>query len=314
MAGPPEAQGVGSPRPPRRILVGIAGWSYPDWRDTFYPAQREPGFSELRYAASRFDCLEINNTFYRLPEARISAEWLRAVRDLPGFLFTAKLTRDLTHGEPAISEVAPLSARFREGIEPIAASGRLGAVVAQFPHFFADTPANRDRIRTLAAGLRGLPVAVEVRHRSFLDPSPGGGLPFLGELGLNFVNIDLPASSTHPGLTTINTGPLGYFRLHGRNREAWFDAHASRDEKYNYLYSLEELRRIAELVVRVAARTQLTFVVANNHYRGKAPANARQLVTLLAPAAKGATDASGAPDAPLPATSAGDPHPTEPHP
>ena len=82
-------------------------------------------------------------------------------------------------------------------------------------------------------------------------------------------------------MTTINTGPIGYFRLHGRNSTAWFDRDAGRDDKYDYLYSDDELEGIAPTILRVASRTPITYVITNNHYRGQAPANALQLIEIL---------------------------------
>jgi uncharacterized protein YecE (DUF72 family) len=287
----PAESFAGAPSPPPRIRVGVAGWSYPDWRGTFYPPVLEHGISELRYAAERLDCLEINSTFYRLPEPRLSESWLRRVEDLPAFTFTAKLTRDATHGiphgaargsrPPAAAEALRLCEAFRAGIAPLADAGRLGAVVAQFPWYFEDTAQNRELLAAIAEGLRGLAVAVEIRHRSFIDASPRGALPFLERLGLNFVNIDLPRSPSAPTATTINTGPLGYFRLHGRNRDKWFDPQAGRDERYDYLYTQEELEALAPSILRVASRTPTTYVITNNHYRGQAPANAFQLARIL---------------------------------
>jgi uncharacterized protein YecE (DUF72 family) len=263
-----------------RLLIGIAGWSYPDWRGVFYPRERRHGFSELRYAAERFDVIEINNTFYRLPERRVAASWEEQVRDLEGFVFTAKLTQDLSHGKAAPEEVPELARLFREGLEPLAAAGRLGCVLLQFPWFLRDGPEARDRIRRLAEHLYPLPLAVEVRHRSFLAEG-AGAIAFFEGLGLHFVNIDLPRSRGSIPPTEITTGRLGYFRLHGRNRNTWFDPRAGRDAKYDYLYGIEELKSLLPAIERVAARAESTYVIANNHFRGQAAANAFQLIRLL---------------------------------
>ena len=261
-----------------RFKVGVAGWSYPDWQGVFYPARRHKGFSELQFAARRFDLIEINSTFYRQPEARHAAAWVRQVEDLPDFVFTAKIYRELTHGTLSQSEIPALSRQFREGLKPLQEANRLACILLQFPWYFDDSGENRDRLERVADGLQPFPVAAELRHSSFLSQGPQGGLPFLGKLGINFVNIDLPRSRTSPGPTCINTGPLGYFRLHGRNSSTWFDPKADRDSKYNYLYRPDELRDLLPLMERVAQRTQSTYVVANNHFRGQAAANAFQIM------------------------------------
>ncbi|MCZ6794769.1 MAG: DUF72 domain-containing protein [Planctomycetota bacterium] len=263
-----------------RLRIGVAGWSYPDWRGTIYPLRRPAKFSELRFAARLFDCLEINSTFYRLPEARLAEGWLRQVEDIPGFVFTAKLFRELTHGRPTAESIRELCRTFREGLSPLVESERLGCVLIQFPWTFEDGPESRELLERLAESLGPLPLTVELRHRSFLDRDTGGGLPFLGRLGLGFVNIDLPRSRTSPPPSCINTTPVGYYRLHGRNTAAWFDPKADRDSKYSYLYSLSELRELMEPVQELARRTQVTYVITNNHFRGQAAANALQLIQL----------------------------------
>ena len=273
-----------------RLKFGVAGWSYPDWRGTFYPTRRPQGFSELHFAAGFFDCLEINSTFYRLPEPRIAAAWVRQVQDIPDFTFTAKLYRELTHGDPSPDDVRALSARFQTGIAPLREAGVLGGVLIQFPWYFDDRPKNRELIERIAAALEPLPLVVEIRHASFLEGDEGGGLPFLGQLGLGFVNIDLPRSSTAPPPSCINTSPEGYFRLHGRNSATWFNPRANRDSKYDYLYTLEELRELLVPMQRLARRTQVTFVIANNHFRGQAVANALQLSLLAGKEPRGIPD------------------------
>jgi len=264
-----------------RIRIGLAGWSYRDWRGTFYPLDRTLDFSELRFAAECFDCLEINSTFYGLPSAKNTRNWARTVADLDGFLFTAKLTRDLTHHHAAPAEATVLCQRYRDGIAPLVEAGRLGAVLLQFPHWFDDTPEHRERIALIASELDDLPLVVEVRHRSFLDGSASGALPFLERLGMDFANIDFPRGRTSTPPTCVNTGSTGYYRLHGRNRDSWFDPQAGRDDKYDYLYPVDELEEFVPSIRKLAARTQVTFVIANNHFRGQAPANGFQLAHLL---------------------------------
>ncbi len=273
------------------LRIGLAGWSYADWRGTYYPKDRPKEFSELRYSAELFDCLEINSSFYHTPKTSVCQGWAEVVADLDNFVFTAKLCRDVTHGRRSSSsgrlellapeEAERLAIEFREAVEPLASAGKLGAVLAQFPWYFEDTRKARELLESIARGLAPLEVVVEVRHNSFFVTGEDGVLPFLSRLGLNFANIDLPTSSTTPPLTTVNTGPLGYFRLHGRNRDAWFDKNAGRDDKYDYLYDANELAEIAPAMTRVANRTTTTYVITNNHYRGQAPANAIELMKIL---------------------------------
>jgi len=256
------------------LWIGVAGWSYPDWDGIVYPRVL-PRKAALRYLAGYFDCIEINSTFYRPADAGIARRWIESIADRPRFLFTAKLHGDFTH-KGALDQAA-IDA-FRAGIDPLAEAGRLGALLAQFPWFFEDGPETRARIERIANAFGAYPLAVEVRHRSFATRD---ALSFIESLGLNFVAIDLPAAHDSIGPSTINTGPIGYVRFHGRNREAWFSREATRDQKYDYLYDPAELASWLPRIRRLAEKTRRTFVIANNHYRGKAPANALELIRLL---------------------------------
>lgn len=259
------------------ILVGTAGWSYPDWRGIIYPVRAPHGFDALHYLAAYLDVIEINSTFYRPPEPRHAERWVEATDGIEGFRFTAKLYRGFTHVAPEDWRDDEVAA-FRAGIEPLVAADRLGAVLIQFPFFFTASPRTYDHLERIAATFPELPLVVEVRHRSFLAPA---ALEWLARRRLSFCNIDQPLArnSIEPGARV--TGPLGYFRMHGRNRTAWFSRTAGRDEKYDYLYSPEELRSFLPFIEAIAARTDDAYVITNNHYLGQGPANALELKHLL---------------------------------
>lgn len=255
------------------IRVGTAGFSYKDWAGIVYPEPRPPEFDPLAYLARFFDCVEMNVTFYRVPHARSVAKWVASVADRPRFSFTFKLYKGLTHGE----EEGALDP-FLAALAPAREAGRLGAILLQFPFFFANDAKTRARLSRLAGRLEGWPLAVELRHRSwFTDAS----FEFLSRLRLNLCDIDLCPSSTSPPAGAFTTGPIGYVRLHGRNAKAWFDPKATVEQKYDYLYSREELDPWVGFVREIAGKTTETFVIANNHFEGKAVANAFQLAEAL---------------------------------
>ena len=256
------------------ILIGTAGWSYEDWKETVYPPGLKPG-DRLAYLARYFDCVEINSTFYATPRTQLVERWAALAEDAPGFLFTCKVNRALTHEE---ADMRPAAQAFRTALEPLVASGTLGAVLAQYPWFFRFTPARFDRVRALVDLLPDLPLVVEIRHRSFLNDA---FLDYLRDRGIGLANIDLPASTTSIPPAAYLFGRVGYFRFHGRNRKAWFDSRAGRDQKYDYLYSESELKQWIPKVREVAAQAERVFVIANNHYRGQAPANAVDVARLL---------------------------------
>lgn len=258
------------------VRVGTAGWDYDDWKGVVYPDPAPRGFHPLLSLAGFLDCVEVNATFYRIPGPRAAASWAERIAGRPGFLFSAKLWQGFTHADaPAPPKAVEEMGR---ALEPLREAGRLAAVLVQFPWSFADTPAARARLEALAGDFRGWPLALEVRHRSWLAPD---AVRKIGELGYSFCNIDQPASKTGVYPTALVTGPVGYVRLHGRNAAAWFDREAGRDQRYDYLYSPAELEKWVKRIEQVRARADLALVIANNHFRGQAVANAVQLRGLL---------------------------------
>ncbi len=121
------------------------------------------------------------------------------------------------------------------------------------------------------------PIAVEVRHASWNND---GILRYFAQKGAAFVNIDQPRLGQSLSGTEHVTSSVGYIRLHGRNYEQWFEAERCED-RYNYLYTEKELAGWKGKIESVAQRAQVTFVVANNHFQGKAAVNALQLKHLV---------------------------------
>jgi len=253
------------------VHVGIAGFAYEDWKGKVYPANCT---DQLAFCARYVGLVEINSTFYRTPSAETTAAWAERTR-ARGTLFTVKLGQTFTHrGELMAEEVAT----FREALLPLAASGRLRALLAQFAFTFTDTPKHRRRLeRVVAAFAATAPLAVEVRHASW-QAEPG--LAFLRGLGVSLVHLDHPAraGSFALDLTGVQAHDLAYFRLHGRNAEAWWRKGAGRDEVYDWTYASAEVDDVAKRLRTIAATVGTTFVVANNHFEGKAMKLALELV------------------------------------
>jgi uncharacterized protein YecE (DUF72 family) len=267
------------------IRVGTAGWAYEDWNSIVYPSRPGRGFDRLGLMASLFDTNEINSTFYRIPTPRQTADWARRVEHNPRFAFTAKLYRGFTHEWKA---GAAEEKAFREAIAPLASAGRLGCVLAQFPFSFHNTAENRRRLEGLLASLPRFPTAVEFRHASW---NTGETRELLAQRGASFVNIDQPDLDGNLPPTDLVTAPLAYFRFHGRNAPKWFGPDTSNEQRYNYLYSEEELapwvERIRGAGPSVAALTAgdgtkgSIYAILNNHFRGQAVANAIELNAAL---------------------------------
>jgi uncharacterized protein YecE (DUF72 family) len=260
-----------------RIRVGPAGWSYADWGGVVYPTRRESGFHEAAYLAQYFDTIEVNTSFYQPLRPEMGRRWIERVEFNPNFLFTAKLWQRFTHETGATAED---ERAFRAGIDPLAEGGRLGALLMQFPFSFHNTPENRARLEKLIRDFGAYPLVVEVRHSTWNDRE---FFHMLHERGVGFCNIDQPVIGRSMKPTERATAPVGYIRLHGRRYDTWFseDPKTPPEERYNYLYSMQELEPWAERTKHVAAHTRSTFVITNNHFQGKAVVNALELIHLL---------------------------------
>jgi uncharacterized protein YecE (DUF72 family) len=251
------------------VACGVAGWSYPDWEGYVYPPRTR---DKLRYIAEYVDCIEINSTFYRPPDARTCATWVARTEGLGGFYFTAKIHQDVTHRGLL---GAPLVTAFREGVRPLVDAGRLRHLLAQFRYDFADTPDARRHLERMADAFGGdVPLTVEVRHHSWQSPM---ALQFLGDLGVNVANLDYPTGRDSFNLRLCGVGRHAYLRLHGRNYKAWFSKDAGRDETYNYLYDGGELDGLVARVRELARMSATLTVIANNHYQGKEAVNALEI-------------------------------------
>jgi len=266
-----------------QIRVGTAGWAYKDWEGVFYP----PGMQRrkqhaLEFLAQCFDVVEINTSFYGHIKPELAKLWARKVAVNPRFMFTAKLHRSFTHSPLAVME--PTSAATirpndederlaREGLDALAATGKLGALLIQFPVSFKNTSLNREYLESLLRQFIEFPRVVEVRHDSWNNPETLG---YFTERNVAFCNIDQPLIGRSLGATEHVTSPVGYVRLHGRNYDQWFEADKGAD-RYNYLYSESELAGWKDKIERIAHKAEVTYVVANNHFEAKAGVNALQL-------------------------------------
>jgi uncharacterized protein YecE (DUF72 family) len=261
-----------------QIRIGPAGWSYKDWEGTVYPPHGSK-FDHLAYLASFFDTIEINSPFYRIPPPTHSKSWVRRVADNPNFKFTTKVFRGFTHDAAALAD-ADVKA-FRNYLDPLADANRLGAVLLQYPWSFKNSAESRDKLAALFNAFDGYPLALEVRHSTFQNEE---FLGFLKEHDVAWVNVDQPLFHDSVKPSDAMTGPLAYARLHGRNYEKWF-AHGETWERYNYLYSKEELEPWVSRIQTMAAAKE-TYIVTNNHFRGQAIVNAVELEESLGMDAK----------------------------
>lgn len=256
-----------------QIRVGTAGWSYPDWKGIVYPPNMPRSLHPLEYLCRYFDTVEVNSTFYREPVARNVQAWVRSVEANTRFMFTFKLWQRFTHQRDAFPSEDEVSV-YRRGVAPAFEAGKLGAVLVQFPWSFKRTPDNRQWLARVLDTFRDYPLALEIRHASWNVPEVYAGL---AERKVAFCNIDQPLfpHSIHPSAEV--TARVGYVRLHGRNAADWFREDAGRDERYNYLYSRDELNQWLRMVERMRKLAEEIYVITNNHYEGQAVVNAFEL-------------------------------------
>jgi uncharacterized protein YecE (DUF72 family) len=260
----------------RHIHIGPAGWSYADWRGRVYPESAGAKFDTLALVAKYFDTAEINSSFYHPPAPDTARSWLRRIQHNPQFIFTAKLYRAFTHERG--KSTADDEKLFRQGIDPLVEAGKLGAVLIQFPWSFKNEGEERAYLNQLVERFKDYPLVVELRHESWNNPRI---LQTLEDLNVGLCDIDQPlfANSIKPSAEV--TSSIGYIRLHGRNYQNWFREEANVVERYDYLYSRDELEPWVERVREVASKAKQTFVITNNHARGQSLVNAFEVLALL---------------------------------
>lgn len=277
----------------------------------WYPKGVTTPEQRLRYYASRFDTVEVDSSFYAIPRSEYAKAWAERTPD--EFVFHVKayglmtghevdercLPPELRDYPHAVERGRVLGADpdmvdasfdlFLDAIEPLRAVGKLGGILMQFPPYFtAKTPeAERRGLEYLdyAAGkLEGYRTLVEFRHPSWVDEQRRTrSLEFLRDRGLSYVSVDNPqfeSRSTMPSLA-VATNDWAYVRLHGRNADTWFARTASSADRFDYLYSTEELEEWVEPIKRLASEADETFVMFNNNKRDYAQRNASEIATIL---------------------------------
>lgn len=251
------------------IRIGTSGFSYDDWVGPFYPAGL-PARARLAFYAREFATVEINTTYYRVPDPRLVQGW--AERTPADFLFAVKAYQGLTH-----ERERPDCAAFVAALQPLVAAGKLACVLAQFPHAFHPTPDNRAYLGWLREGLGDLPAVIELRHAGWSAPAT---FELLRSLGFGFCCVDEPRLAGLLPPLAVATGPVAYVRFHGRNAAKWYN-HDQAWERYDYTYTTAELQEWAPQIQTLDAGAALTLVYFNNHYVGQAVKGARELGQLL---------------------------------
>ncbi len=256
------------------VFLGTSGYSYQDWKGPYYPADL-PDRQMLSFYAREFSAVEINFTYYQMPSLRTMVALSK--KTPPDFRFAVKAHGSVTHERTVGPDTFR---RFVDALTPLLQDGKLGCILLQFPNSFKPSPDNRAYIRFLREQWPALPLVVEFRNARWLTDST---FALLKELDIGFCCVDEPLL---PGLLppiAVATSPIGYVRFHGRNASKWYE-HRQAWERYDYTYTVEELREWVPRIQTLATAAREVLVFANNHWQGQAIDTIRKLRMLLAEA------------------------------
>ena len=258
------------------ILLGTSGYDYPEWKGVFYPDDlKRKDF--LSYYSTQFNALELNNTFYNMPDSQRMLSFYE--RSEGRLSFSVKANRLLTH---EVGADWVLQAKlFRDAVSPLMEKQALCTVLFQFPQSFHYKNDNRIYLAKLIDEFKDFPVVVEFRHNEWIKESVLAGL---NDRGASIALCDMPDLKYLPKLApTSPSGSLFYLRLHGRNADAWYaDTNTPNGSaRYTYDYSDNELKEFVPVIKNVIITGKKPVVFFNNHPNGSGAKNAKRLFELL---------------------------------
>jgi len=263
---------------PALLHCGPAGWSYAHWNGVVYPKTKPRGFHAIEYLADFFDAVEVNTSFYQSLKPEITRLWAAKTAHNPKFMFTAKMNRRFTHDR--VLDAADVT-EFKDGLWPLLRSGKLGALLMQFPWSFRFTAENREFLIGLRRAFHDFPLVAEMRHDSWMRDEALGTLI---DYRVGFCNIDQPNYARAMPPTAFLTSAIGYVRLHGRNPAnsmGGFHADAVRQRQHDYLYNTRELAEWKAKIERIGRSAERVFVVTNNDPGGKSVVNALEMQRMM---------------------------------
>jgi uncharacterized protein YecE (DUF72 family) len=263
------------------IRLGTCSWADEGLVKHWYPRGVSSPAARLAYYAERFDTVEVDSPFYRLPAPETAQKWAERTPD--GFVWHAKASKGMTGHEEADRETA--FREFREALAPLEASGKLRGVLLQYHPRVTKSREALDELAAVQPLLDPLVPFVEFRHRSWLEEDERADtFLFLERHGLSYVSVDSPrtrASNVLPRIA-VATHPVAYVRFHGRNWKTWNIRNArSSAERFDWMYSEEELAEWVEPLARLAEQSEEVYALMNNNRADYAPRSAIILRRLL---------------------------------
>jgi uncharacterized protein YecE (DUF72 family) len=255
---------------PATIRIGTCSFADEGLLKAWYPRGVSTPKGRLAYYAARFDTVEVDSPYYHLPDPSVTRNW--AERTPPEFTFHAKAHKTMTfhEGEPTDEGFA----EFRAALEPLELSGKLCCVLLQYhPRFTksAEALAELERVPERIAPLVPL---VEFRHRSWMEPEERDAtLAFLERTGLAYVSLDTPMTraSNVVARHAVATHRVAYVRFHGRNEKTWNIKAEKSSERFNWMYSAEELAEWVPKLGRLADDADEVYAMFNNNRDDFAP-------------------------------------------
>ena len=277
------------------IRVGVCSWADETLTKVWYPKGISSGEERLRYYAERFDVVEANSTYYRLPDPNLVEKWVE--RTPPGFTMHVKAFGVMTRHPVKLDQLptdlrdvptdargrvdrppreyrAEVFRRFHEALEPLRSAGELGGILMQFPSYVVYKPVSLEYLEWSQEQLAGDEMLVEFRHASWLaEENRAETLRFLADHGMTYVTVDAPQTGGKNVLPTVvaATSDTAYIRFHGRNAETWNKRTGSAAERFDYLYSEDELREWVPRLRELAGAAQTVYAMFNNNGRSAMP-------------------------------------------
>ena len=287
-----------------RVLVGTSSWADPGFVEEWYPPGM-PARERLPWYAERFEIVELNSSFYAVPDTGMVERWARATPD--GFGFDVKLHRLLSRHAADLKSLPPdmrdgaetndrgrvrltpelelaLADRIVEAVAPLERAGKLGVFLLQLTPAFAPGEHRLEELDALIERLAPHTVAVELRHRGWVsDKRAEETFAYLSERGAAFVSVDAPREEhvpIMPPVDAVTVDSVAYMRMHGRNAHGYMHG-KSVAERFAWDYSDEELREIAGRVRGLADQAHEVHALFNNNRGADAPSAASRFRELI---------------------------------
>ena len=253
------------------FYIGTSGYSYKDWEGGFYPEGTGAG-RYLEFYSRYFKTVEINSTYYCLPDPNMFFNMLKKVPD--NFIFSCKAHSSITHQRNADEDTFK---NFLKSINILKDSDSLGAVLFQFPYSFYFNNNNLEYLKKIKEKLPTIDMVIEFRNSGWLNDKV---FSFLEKQNMGFCNVDEPKLPKLLPATNISTSETFYLRFHGRNAKKWWNCKEA-FERYDYIYRQEELEEWVPKIKDASIKSKKLLIYFNNHYKAKAVKSAGMMMNLL---------------------------------